>query len=158
MRGALASLLVCATHGGAWALGEVPWSAERAEAASWVSGQAQLGSARAWLSQQGYRPVGTFDLPAGADDLCLPGLPTFPRSLPAPSWMVDADGPIECWDGPLTQSIPDGPTFLRVCMAATQGRVVGSGVAAISTDLRAGTWEGGLLPEDWFEPCEETVP
>jgi hypothetical protein len=101
------------------------------------------------LSSRAFTLVGEFTLSAGAKDFCEIAAPVFPRRLQPPEWMTDGVK-IICWDGEADES--DVGAIWRICHAEQPS--AGYSVAHLEKDFSAGTWEGGLLPEDSGGRCQ----
>lgn len=100
------------------------------------------------LRSRGFAPVGEFTLSAGAKDFCEIASPIFPHSLRPPEWMTVGVS-VTCWDGAADES--DGDTLWRICHAEEPS--AGYSVAHLQKDFSAGTWQGGLTPEDSGGRC-----
>lgn len=100
------------------------------------------------LKSRGFAPVGEFTLSAGAKDFCEITSPIFPRWLQPPEWMTDGVN-VTCWDGSVDEA--DGETLWRICHAEQPS--AGYSVAHLEMDFSAGTWQGGLTPEDSGGRC-----
>jgi hypothetical protein len=104
------------------------------------------------LRSWGFVSGDSFNIPLGASTLCMTSAPTFPRNMPVLDWMPESRGGIMCWDGAVNRA-EDG-TFWRVCHPV-DGPLGTLAVGHLSTDLKGGTWEGGLLPEDFAGSCKD---